>query len=202
MTSIVSPYVNPTSTGKASSVQDTKSKAAALKAERVKELQAKVMQDRENKLQLIKEMQLKNKLNKPTPPISPVPLKPSGPTTTTDPVRPAPTSVQNLMDKLQGNNLQGKMPLPPTTPTGTGAPMASVNPPPTGALMGASDGPYNMTTIKGIQSQPLPSTNTFRRGGAVRSKPQTKSSSSSSVSKASKRGDGIAQRGKTRGRMC
>lgn len=42
----------------------------------------------------------------------------------------------------------------------------------------------------------------MKRGGAVRNKPQTKFASGGSVSSASKRGDGIAQRGKTKGRMC
>ena len=41
----------------------------------------------------------------------------------------------------------------------------------------------------------------MKRGGAVRNKPQTKFSSGGSVGSASKRGDGIAQRGKTKGRM-
>ena len=42
----------------------------------------------------------------------------------------------------------------------------------------------------------------MKRGGAVRSKPQTKFASGGSVGSASRRGDGIAQRGKTKGRMC
>ena len=59
--------------------------------------------------------------------------------------------------------------------------------------------------------QPTPSTSTgpstpmvpsMKRGGAVRSKPQTKFASGGSVGSASRRGDGIAQRGKTKGRMC
>ena len=42
----------------------------------------------------------------------------------------------------------------------------------------------------------------MKRGGAVKAKQPTKFSSGGSVSSASKRGDGIAQRGKTRGKMC
>jgi hypothetical protein len=42
----------------------------------------------------------------------------------------------------------------------------------------------------------------MRRGGSVKNKPEAKFSSGGSVSKASSRGDGIAQRGKTKGRMC
>ena len=40
----------------------------------------------------------------------------------------------------------------------------------------------------------------MKRGGAVRSKSQTKFASGGSVGSASKRADGIAQRGKTKGR--
>jgi hypothetical protein len=42
----------------------------------------------------------------------------------------------------------------------------------------------------------------MKRGGAVRGKSETKYSSGGSTSKASSRGDGIAQRGKTKGKMC
>jgi hypothetical protein len=41
----------------------------------------------------------------------------------------------------------------------------------------------------------------MKRGGSVRNKPAAKFSSSGSTSKTSSRGDGIAQRGKTKGRM-
>lgn len=51
----------------------------------------------------------------------------------------------------------------------------------------------------GTASPTLPG---MKRGGAVRSKPQTKFASGGSVGSASRRGDGIAQRGKTKGRMC
>ena len=42
----------------------------------------------------------------------------------------------------------------------------------------------------------------MKRGGAVKTKQPTKFASGGSVSSASKRGDGIAQRGKTKGKMC
>jgi len=44
----------------------------------------------------------------------------------------------------------------------------------------------------------------FKKGGKTkaRAKPMQKFASGGSVSSASKRGDGIAQRGKTKGRMC
>jgi hypothetical protein len=41
----------------------------------------------------------------------------------------------------------------------------------------------------------------FKKGGKIKSKPAAKYSSGGSTSKASSRGDGIAQRGKTKGRM-
>jgi hypothetical protein len=44
---------------------------------------------------------------------------------------------------------------------------------------------------------------TFKRGGSVKKKPEVKKmASGGSTSKASSRGDGIAQRGKTRGKIC
>jgi hypothetical protein len=42
----------------------------------------------------------------------------------------------------------------------------------------------------------------MKKGGAVKTKQPTKFASGGSVSSASKRGDGIAQRGKTKGKMC
>ena len=42
----------------------------------------------------------------------------------------------------------------------------------------------------------------FKKGGKARAKPMQKFASGGSVSSASKRGDGIAQKGKTKGRIC
>lgn len=42
----------------------------------------------------------------------------------------------------------------------------------------------------------------FKKGGKIKAKPMQKFASGGSVSSASKRGDGIAQKGKTRGRIC
>lgn len=42
----------------------------------------------------------------------------------------------------------------------------------------------------------------FKKGGKAKAKPMKKFASGGSVSSASKRGDGIAQKGKTRGRIC
>ena len=78
------------------------------------------------------------------------------------------------------------MPTPPMPKGPPGIPMPPSNP-----------RPGNVT----IPAKPTPGA-AMKRGGAVRSKPQTKFASGGSVSSASKRGDGIAQRGKTRGRMC
>ena len=70
-----------------------------------------------------------------------------------------------------------------TSPTGT-------------SPMGAS--PTGTSPMDKVSIDPV----TMRRGGSVRNKPEAKFSSGGSVSKASSRGDGIAQRGKTKGRMC
>jgi len=78
-------------------------------------------------------------------------------------------------------------------------------PPPMGAnfspqmLMPPMGGkPMSSTPMSSVSPNPM----MMRRGGFVRNKPEAKFSSSGSVSKASSRGDGIAQRGKTKGRMC
>jgi len=42
----------------------------------------------------------------------------------------------------------------------------------------------------------------FKKGGNVKSKNQSNSSYGGSTGSTSRRGDGIAQRGKTKGRMC
>lgn len=60
-----------------------------------------------------------------------------------------------------------------------------------------------MSAVPEANMPPAPTTGiAYRRGGAVRNKPQTKFASGGSVGGASRRGDGIAQRGKTKGRMC
>jgi hypothetical protein len=76
----------------------------------------------------------------------------------------------------------------PTPEPGYNMPSAMPGGKPGGALM----------TIPKAPSQSM----AMRKGGAVRSKPQTKFASGGSVGGASRRGDGIAQRGKTKGRMC
>jgi hypothetical protein len=48
----------------------------------------------------------------------------------------------------------------------------------------------------------LPTGAAFKRGGVVRAKKMASGGMTSKVSTASKRADGIAQRGKTKGRMC
>jgi hypothetical protein len=47
----------------------------------------------------------------------------------------------------------------------------------------------------------LPAGAAFKRGGVVRAKKMSSGGMTSKASPASKRGDGIAQRGKTKGRM-
>jgi len=56
-------------------------------------------------------------------------------------------------------------------------------------------------TRNGVTAPTMPSPG-MKRGGAVKTKQPTKFASGGSVSSASKRGDGIAQRGKTKGKMC
>ena len=48
----------------------------------------------------------------------------------------------------------------------------------------------------------LPAGAAFKKGGSVRAEKMASGGMASKVSSASKRGDGIAQRGKTKGRMC
>lgn len=79
---------------------------------------------------------------------------------------------------------------PPVTPTGPSTPSTPTTPQQPAYGGGTGQSGMGMGMAGG-----------FKKGGSVRNKPQTKSSSSSPVSKASKRGDGIAQRGKTRGKM-
>ena len=72
-------------------------------------------------------------------------------------------------------------PTPPTMGGGMGGPQVNVQPNP---ALGGGMGPG------------------MKRGGKVRDKGQARFASGGSVSKTSSRGDGIAQRGKTKGRMC
>ncbi len=86
-----------------------------------------------------------------------------------------------------------------------------------GAPMPAGGGGMPAPGTEGMPTAPLPPGATYKKGGKVNSakymsfsktgkpdgmKSVTKMASGGSVSKASKRGDGIAQRGKTKGRMC
>ena len=81
-----------------------------------------------------------------------------------------------------------KMPQPGTVPPANAIPMAPSNP-------GGPSSGLGRTAQLGSQNIPL-----MKRGGKVRNKPAAKFSSGGSTSKASSRGDGIAQRGKTKGR--
>jgi hypothetical protein len=93
-----------------------------------------------------------------------------------------------------------KIPQPGTVPPANAMPMAPSNP--GGASSGlGSGGPGGPSSGLGsgaqLGSQNIP---VMKRGGKVRNKPAAKFSSGGSTSKASSRGDGIAQRGKTKGR--
>ena len=102
--------------------------------------------------------------------------------------------------------------------TGAGAPSVGIEKPPKPQPTGPSTGPSTGPAVgisdpgKGFMSPyagaeapsvgPATAVPGMKRGGAVRKKPQTKFASGGSVGGASRRGDGIAQRGKTKGRMC
>jgi hypothetical protein len=110
---------------------------------------------------------------------------------------------QQAMDSAkaqQAKPIAGPAPAPMQTgaPLSAGmgnAPMGNA-PMATPAPMGAGAGMGQPATMV----QPAPAM--MRRGGSVKNKQTAKFSSSGAVSKASSRGDGIAQRGKTKGRMC
>ena len=123
-------------------------------------------------------------LPKPMPPrpVVPKPMPPTGPVINRPVSRPTGPAEVGGFDadreypgpRVRGGPTNpGPMPLPPSGPMNPG-PM----PPPTG--MGGG----------------------MKRGGKVRDKGQARFASGGSVSKTSSRGDGIAQRGKTKGRMC
>lgn len=121
-------------------------------------------------------------------PMAPMPLKPG---TAPMPEKPYPVTGNN-------GNLASKLPTgmmtpqpvvqPGTVPPANAVPMAPSNP-------GGPSSGLGRTAQLGSQNIPL-----MKRGGKVRNKPAAKFSSGGSTSKASSRGDGIAQRGKTKGR--
>jgi len=89
-----------------------------------------------------------------------------------DPSQPYPVAKGDLMSKLSGM----------------------------GASMGGDPAAFNAKAAE-VRNMVGGSPPGMKRGGAVRNKPQTKFSSGGSVGSTSRRGDGIAQRGKTRGTM-
>ena len=97
----------------------------------------------------------------------------------------------------------GPMPLPPQVNVQPETPVQlppQVNVQPNPAMGGGMGGPQ-------VNVQPNPAMGGgmgpgMKRGGKVRQKAEAKYSSGGSTSKASSRADGIAQRGKTKGRMC
>ena len=115
------------------------------------------------------------------------PLEPPRPTPTPTP-KPEPTP-----------------PRPPTDPFPSMAHgMAPGMAPGMGASTGGDPAAFNAKVAEvknSVGGSPMGTSPGMKRGGAVRSKPQTKFSSGGSVGSTSRRGDGIAQRGKTRGTM-
>jgi hypothetical protein len=94
--------------------------------------------------------------------------------------------------KYQQNNPNGlpKITLPPPPRNPFGNPQSSLG---QMGQMGQSNSPPTTSAApETTETQP------FKKGGAVKAKTTTKTTSS----KASSRGDGIAQRGKTRGKIC
>jgi hypothetical protein len=79
---------------------------------------------------------------------------------------------------------------------------------PAGAYRGMRSDPEPVGAYRSIRSDPKPEgayrgmRSDMKKGGAVKKKPVAKYASGGSVSSASKRADGIATKGKTRGKMC
>lgn len=121
-------------------------------------------------------------------PMAPMPLKPD---TAPMPEKPYPVTGNNgnLASKLPTGMMTPQPTVQPgTVPPANAIPMAPSNP-------GGPSSGLGRTAQLGSQNIPL-----MKRGGKVRNKPAAKFSSGGSTSKASSRGDGIAQRGKTKGR--
>jgi hypothetical protein len=137
----------------------------------------KMRQNRDKLLQ--KAQDLRNALKVPPPPVKtgapPMPVRPV-PRVITDPVRPAPTS-PNVTQGLTpiDNNTTATSPVRPK-PTPSPAPMPAVR------------GPFNTPdgNFDASKAPPLPPGAVYKKGGKVAS--------------TSRRGDGIAQRGKTKGK--
>jgi len=78
--------------------------------------------------------------------------------------------------------------------------------PATSTFQGGTSGGSGMAG--GMPNTSMPNTSmppagaAFKRGGAAKAKKMASGGMTSKASTASKRGDGIAQRGKTKGRMC
>jgi hypothetical protein len=133
---------------------------------------------------------------KSLPKTPPAPIKPTslvGMPKTSRPEMPQANTVPNAqMAAMQ------KMPQPNT------APPSNMSVVPNLKGTGFSVGPNGMPQLGGssnmMSSSPAGGVPAMKRGGSVRSKPAAKFSSSGSTSKISSRGDGIAQRGKTKGR--
>ena len=133
------------------------------------------------KAAMAKAEQMNSKKPLPAPTLSPVMPKPQ-PKTIVDPVRPMPvTGVKPITGGMS------QTPRPTTGPAP--APMA------TPVTIRGRVNPMGGNPTGGMNQAPA-----MKKGGAVQ-KP-AKYASSGSVSSASKRADGIATKGKTKGRMC
>lgn len=183
-------------------VQDERSQLA--------EARQQLMVAKETRAKQMAEKAAKQAANKP-PPVLPTPMPRPRPTTPMPPqkpmydgtTRPAFNIGNDLPPIRNPNNISDG----PEGAIAVEAPSYAgvVNKSPSTSSGGVTGGVAN--AVQGaVNKMPMPENVIkpfgMKRGGAVRNKPQTKFASGGSVSSASKRGDGIAQRGKTKGRMC
>ena len=158
----------------------------------------------EAKLKAVAEAKAKAKANAPRPKMT----APSRPTTPTPKPVPRPTTPVPLVGRPGSVPQASTVPIPPTRPTpqvmgGSADKM--------GGSTKTANGPGQVqhmpqpNTVPPANAMPMAPSSAggapaMKRGGSVRNKPAAKFSSGGSTSKASSRGDGIAQRGKTKGR--
>jgi len=112
----------------------------------------------------------------------------------------------------RGGVTGGARPVPMPAPMPAGGNMGSMpaggntGAPATSTFQGGTSGGSGMSG--GVPNTSMPNTSmlpagaAFKRGGAAKAKKMASGGMTSKASTASKRGDGIAQRGKTKGRMC
>jgi hypothetical protein len=110
--------------------------------------------------------------------------------------------VKPITQPASATAFQGDTRVPNVNTIGAPMPQANTVPNAQMAAMQKMPQPGTVPPANAIPMAPSPAGGAFamKRGGSVRSKPAVKFSSSGSTNKTSSRGDGIAQRGKTKGR--